>query len=61
MVTKISLVTICQHIKLYNIIDCIPIAVHFIPIAYLFYTWMLVPLDSLHPFYPQLTATLSHF
>lgn len=35
----ISLVTICQHIKLLNVIDCIPYAVAYIPIAYLLYNW----------------------
>ena len=36
-----------------GIIDYSHDAVHYIPMAYLFYNWKFVPFDSLHPFSAQ--------
>ena len=44
-----SLVTICPPKSYYNIIDHISYAVHYIPMAYLFYNWKFLPLNPVHP------------
>ena len=44
MIIRRSLVTICHQIS-YTTIDCMPHAVHFIPVTHLFCNWKFVPLN----------------
>ena len=51
----IGLVTVWSYYNTlnYNIIDCIPSAIHYIPVTHLFYNWKFIPFNL-----PQLLHSL---
>ena len=55
----INLIIICPHTNYDCIIDHIPYALYYIPVAYLFYYWRFVPLNPLHLFNPPIPSPLT--